>query len=51
MAIQLGLKDYAKKGDVMTHGHRMCSGCGAPIIIKQLFLASEYPIVMSNATG
>jgi pyruvate ferredoxin oxidoreductase beta subunit len=51
MAIQLGLKDYSKKEDVFNHGHRMCSGCGTPIIVKQLFLASEYPIVMSNATG
>jgi pyruvate ferredoxin oxidoreductase beta subunit len=51
MATQLNLKDYSKKEDVFTHGHRMCSGCGTPIIIKQLFLASEYPIVLSNATG
>lgn len=51
MATQLGLKDYSKKGDVFNHGHRMCSGCGAPIVVKQLFLASEFPIVLSNATG
>lgn len=51
MATQLSLKDYSKQEEHLTHGHRMCSGCGAPIIIKQLFLASDFPIVASNATG
>lgn len=51
MATQLSLKDYSKKPDTMNHGHRMCSGCGAPILVKQLFLATDYNIVMSNATG
>lgn len=51
MATTLTLKELSKKEDLFTHGHRMCSGCGAPIIVKQLFLASDYPIVASNATG
>jgi pyruvate ferredoxin oxidoreductase beta subunit len=29
----------------------MCSGCGAPIVVKQLLLASDYPVVVANATG
>ena len=29
----------------------MCSGCGAPIIVKMVLLASDYPIVAANATG
>lgn len=45
------LKELSKKEELFTHGHRMCSGCGAPIIVKQLLLASDYPIVASNATG
>lgn len=51
MSTQLTLKELSKKEDRFTHGHRMCSGCGAPVIVKQLFLASEYPMVLSNATG
>jgi len=51
MLAQLTLKELSKKEPVFTHGHRMCSGCGAPIIVKQLFLASEYPLVLANATG
>jgi len=29
----------------------MCSGCGAPIVVKMALLASEYPVIASNATG
>ncbi|HXX54061.1 MAG TPA: thiamine pyrophosphate-dependent enzyme [Thermodesulfovibrionales bacterium] len=51
MATAPSLKELSKKEDLFTHGHRMCSGCGAPIIVKQLLLASDYPIVAANATG
>lgn len=51
MATGPSLKELSKKEELFTHGHRMCSGCGAPIIVKQLLLASDYPIVASNATG
>ena len=48
---QFNLKELSKKEDRFTHGHRMCSGCGAPVVVKQLLLSTEYPIVASNATG
>lgn len=47
----LTLKELSKKEDLLTHGHRMCSGCGAPIIVKQVLMATDYPIIASNATG
>ncbi len=47
----LRLKELAKKQDRFAHGHRMCSGCGAPIIVKQILMATDYPIIASNATG
>ncbi|MCL5022181.1 MAG: thiamine pyrophosphate-dependent enzyme [Nitrospirae bacterium] len=47
----LTLKELSKKEDRFTHGHRMCSGCGAPIVVKQLMLASDFPLVVANATG
>lgn len=47
----LSLKELSKKEILFNHGHRMCSGCGTPIIIKQLLLASDYPVVVANATG
>jgi pyruvate ferredoxin oxidoreductase beta subunit len=51
MATPLKLKELSKKEDLLTHGHRMCSGCGAPTVVKMVLLASEYPLVASNATG
>jgi pyruvate ferredoxin oxidoreductase beta subunit len=47
----LRLRELAKKEDRFVHGHRMCSGCGAPIIVKQILMATDYPIIASNATG
>lgn len=51
MAGELKLKELSKKEELFMHGHRMCAGCGAPIIVKMVLLASEYPLVVSNATG
>ncbi|MGD1075137.1 MAG: thiamine pyrophosphate-dependent enzyme [Thermodesulfovibrionales bacterium] len=45
------LKELSRKEERFTHGHRMCSGCGAPIVVKQLLLSSDYPIIAANATG
>ncbi len=47
----LRLKELSKRPDRFLHGHRMCSGCGAPIVVKQVLMATEYPIIASNATG
>ena len=51
MATPLTLKELSKREILLTSGHRMCSGCGAPIIVKMVLLASDYPIVAANATG
>ncbi len=51
MATPLSLKELSKKEVRITGGHRMCSGCGAPIVVKMALLATDYPIVASNATG
>lgn len=51
MATPLSLKELSKKEDRFTHGHRMCSGCGAPIVVKIALMATEYPVIVSNATG
>jgi len=51
MAVALKLKELSKKEDLFTHGHRMCSGCGAPIVVKMVLFASEYPIVACSSTG
>lgn len=51
MATPLSLKELSKKEVLLTGGHRMCAGCGAPIVVKMALLASEYPVVAANATG
>lgn len=50
MAI-ISLKELSKKDDLFVSGHRMCAGCGAPIVVKMVLLASEYPVVAASATG
>ncbi|MBI4686326.1 MAG: pyruvate ferredoxin oxidoreductase [Nitrospirae bacterium] len=47
----LTLRELSKKEVLLTAGHRMCSGCGAPPVVKMVLLASEYPVVAANATG
>lgn len=47
------LKEVAKKPERLTGGHRMCAGCGAPIVIRQILraLKPEDHAVISTATG
>lgn len=47
----LRLNKLAMGEDRFSHGHRMCAGCGAPIVVKQVLMATDYPIIASNATG
>jgi len=50
------IKQLAKdhKEDKFTSGHRLCPGCGAPLVPKLATLVAEalgYDLVVSNATG
>jgi pyruvate ferredoxin oxidoreductase beta subunit len=47
------LKELSKKADRITAGHRMCAGCGAPIVAKWVLkaLKPEDKAVVANATG
>ena len=51
MAKALTLKELSKKEVLISSGHRLCAGCGAPTVVKMVLLASDYPIIASNATG
>jgi pyruvate ferredoxin oxidoreductase beta subunit len=51
MATPLNLKELSKKEELFTSGHRLCAGCGAPIVAKMVVMAAEHPLVMTNATG
>jgi pyruvate ferredoxin oxidoreductase beta subunit len=47
------LKEVAKKPERLTGGHRMCAGCGAPIVVRQILraLKPEDHAVIASATG
>ena len=45
------IKELLQRPNVLSSGHRMCTGCTAPIIVKLISLASKYPLVVACATG
>lgn len=45
------LKEIALREDKLASGHRLCAGCGASIIVRQVLLASEKPVIVANSTG
>jgi pyruvate ferredoxin oxidoreductase beta subunit len=45
------LKDLSKKEELFVSGHRLCAGCGAPIAVRQILLATDNPVVVVTATG
>ena len=51
MATKLTPKELAKKPDLLAPGHRLCAGCGASIIVRQMLAAIDDPVVIANATG
>ncbi len=51
MATPLNLKELSKQEELFAPGHRMCAGCGAPIVVKMVMMAAQHPVVVANATG
>ncbi|HHY37630.1 MAG TPA: pyruvate ferredoxin oxidoreductase [Clostridia bacterium] len=51
MPVPTTLKELSKKPEILTGGHRLCAGCGAPIAVRQILKALETPVVIGNATG
>ena len=47
------LKQVSRKPERFTGGHRMCAGCGAPVVIRQVLraLKPEDHAVIGSATG
>jgi len=51
MLTPLNLKELSKQPELFAPGHRMCTGCGAPIVVRMVMMAAQYPLVVANATG
>jgi len=47
----VNIKEISKSEVTLTGGHRLCAGCGAPIVVRQIMAAADTPIVASVATG
>ena len=46
------LKELSQRPELFSGGHRLCSGCGASIIARQVMMAAaDKPVVVANATG
>lgn len=45
------LRELSRIPEVLAPGHRMCAGCGAPIVVRQVLKAARGPVVVANATG
>ena len=45
------LKELSAVPEVLAAGHRLCAGCGAPIIVRQFLRGAKAPVVVTNATG
>ena len=51
MATRLIPKELAKRPERLAPGHRLCAGCGASIVVRQILAAIDEPVVVGNATS
>lgn len=49
--IKINLREVCKQEERLAPGHRMCSGCAEPVIVRQVLHAIEYPVVVCTPTG
>jgi pyruvate ferredoxin oxidoreductase beta subunit len=45
------IKELASRPDRLAGGHRLCAGCGASIIVRQVLLSIDKPVVVGACTG
>jgi pyruvate ferredoxin oxidoreductase beta subunit len=45
------LKELAAAPELLASGHRMCAGCGAPVVIRLILAAAKTAVVAGCATG
>ena len=51
MATKLTPKALSHQPERLAPGHRLCAGCAEPIIVRQVLMAIDDPVVLTNATG
>ena len=40
-----------RQAEPLAGGHSLCAGCAASIIVRQVIMSTEHPVVVANATG
>jgi len=45
------VKELSGREERLTPGHRLCAGCAASVVIRQVLMATEDPVVVGCATG
>ena len=45
------IKELSKIPERLTGGHRLCSGCGASIAVRQVLMGTKDPVVVGASTG
>jgi pyruvate ferredoxin oxidoreductase beta subunit len=45
------IKELSKTPERLTGGHRLCSGCGASIAVRQILMGTTSPVVVGASTG
>ena len=43
--------ELVAQGSQLAGGHRMCAGCGAPVVVRQVLMGADTPVVVGAATG
>ena len=49
--MKISLKELSKKKESLAPGHRMCAGCSAPVVVKQVLMAIDEPVIACSCTG
>ncbi len=45
------LKELTERPTRLTAGHRLCPGCGEPIVVRQVLMSTEEPVIAASCTG
>jgi pyruvate ferredoxin oxidoreductase beta subunit len=52
VATKLTAKAYSERDERLSGGHRLCAGCGASVIVRNVLMgAKDHPVAVSCATG
>jgi len=47
----MSIKELSFRKEKLTSGHRVCAGCGATIVVRQVLMATHKPVVVCCPTG